>query len=166
MKVDVEGAEHPRARGRLRALAEGRIGLLQLEWNDLSESLLGESRSVVAEILRGHGYELSPTSSDSFARRRPRRPVRSRRVQHAATEAGFDAAGRDERMTGVKVHLRNPRRELEFDGPISIITLLRELSLNRESVLVIKGDTLVPGDEMLDDTDTVEIKPVISGGAA
>lgn len=58
VKVDVEGAERLVLEGASRALAEGRIGLLQLEWNDLSESLLGESRSVVAEILRGHGYEL------------------------------------------------------------------------------------------------------------
>jgi sulfur carrier protein len=69
-------------------------------------------------------------------------------------------------MTAVKVLLRNPRRELEFSGPISVVALLRKLELNRESVLVIKGDTLVPGDEMLADDDTVEIRPVISGGAA
>lgn len=69
-------------------------------------------------------------------------------------------------MTGVKVLLRNPRRELDVNGPISVIALLRKLEFNRESVLVIKGDTLVPGDEMLADSDTVEIRPVISGGAA
>jgi molybdopterin converting factor small subunit len=32
-------------------------------------------------------------------------------------------------------------------------------------VLVIVGDTLVPGDALLQDADTVEIRPVISGGA-
>lgn len=65
----------------------------------------------------------------------------------------------------MKVLLRNPRRELEVDGPISVVALLNRLELNRESVLVIRGDTLVPGDAMLDDSDTVEIRPVISGGA-
>jgi sulfur carrier protein len=65
----------------------------------------------------------------------------------------------------VKVVLRNPRRELDVPGPVSVIALLNKLDVNRESVLVIRGDTIVPGDAMLDDTDTVEIRPVISGGA-
>jgi sulfur carrier protein len=66
----------------------------------------------------------------------------------------------------VKVLLRNPRREIEVPGPITVIALLNRLELNRETVLVIKGDTLVPGDALLaDDGDVVEIRPVISGGA-
>jgi sulfur carrier protein len=66
----------------------------------------------------------------------------------------------------MKVVLRNPRRELEIDGPLSVIALLNRLDLNRESVLVIKGDTLVPGDATLADHDVIEIRPVISGGAS
>lgn len=69
-------------------------------------------------------------------------------------------------MGGVKVQLRNPSRTLEVPGPISIVALLGRLELNRESVLVIRGGTLVPGDAMLADDDEVEIRPVISGGAA
>ncbi|MCX7621203.1 MAG: MoaD/ThiS family protein [Acidimicrobiales bacterium] len=64
----------------------------------------------------------------------------------------------------MKVLLRNPKRELEIEGPMSVVALLKRLDLNREAVLVIRGDTLVPGDAMLDDSDTVEIRPVISGG--
>ena len=67
-------------------------------------------------------------------------------------------------MAAVKVLLRNPRREVEFEGPISIVSVLGRLDLNRESVIVIRNDTLVPGDAMLADTDVVEIRPVISGG--
>ena len=65
----------------------------------------------------------------------------------------------------MKVVLRNPRREIDVPAPISVIALLNRLDLNRESVLVIQGDTLVPGDAMLAGDETVEIRPVISGGA-
>jgi sulfur carrier protein len=65
----------------------------------------------------------------------------------------------------VKVLLRNPKRELEIAGPLRVHVLLERLELNRESVLVIRGDTLVTGDALLEDSDDVEVRPVISGGA-
>ena len=65
----------------------------------------------------------------------------------------------------MKVHLRNPSRTVEVPGPITISNLLERLELNRESVLVIRGGTLVPGDARLEADDEVEIRPVISGGA-
>jgi sulfur carrier protein len=66
----------------------------------------------------------------------------------------------------VKVVLRNPRREVEMAGPLTVSTLLERLELNPESVLVIQGDTLVTRDARLSDADVVEIRPVTSGGAA
>jgi sulfur carrier protein len=66
----------------------------------------------------------------------------------------------------MRVLLRNPRRELDLPGPVTVSALIARLELNRESVLVILGDTLVPGDAVLADDDVVEIRPVISGGAA
>lgn len=66
----------------------------------------------------------------------------------------------------MRVLLRNPRRDLELAGPVTVSRLLDQLELNRESVLVVRGDTLVPGDAVLADEDTVEIRPVISGGSA
>jgi sulfur carrier protein len=67
-------------------------------------------------------------------------------------------------MGHVRVVLRNPHREVEIDGPIRVHALLDRLECNRESVLVIRNDTIVPGDALLDDADQVEIRPVISGG--
>lgn len=65
----------------------------------------------------------------------------------------------------VRVLLRNPRRELEMPGPIRVHNLLDRLDIDRDTVIVIRGDTLVPSDALLLDDDDVEIRPVISGGA-
>jgi sulfur carrier protein len=65
----------------------------------------------------------------------------------------------------VKVVLRNPRREVEVPGPITVSALLQRLEVNPESVLVIRGDTLVTRDARLSDADIVEVRPVTSGGA-
>ncbi|MEI8000996.1 MAG: MoaD/ThiS family protein [Actinomycetes bacterium] len=65
----------------------------------------------------------------------------------------------------MRVLLRNPRRELDLEGITSVATLLHHLDLNPESVLVIVGDELVTNDAPLAPDATVEIRPVISGGA-
>jgi sulfur carrier protein len=64
----------------------------------------------------------------------------------------------------VRILLRNPRREVELDGPRSVDRLLDDLHLSREAHLVIRNGTLVPSDEELAADDVVEIRPVISGG--
>ena len=51
-------------------------------------------------------------------------------------------------------------------GPMRVHALLERLEINREAVLVIRGDTLVTGDVQLSDDDEVEIRPVVSGGIA
>ena len=65
----------------------------------------------------------------------------------------------------MKITLRNPRRELDVQGPMTVVALLQRLEINPESVLVIAGDELVPRDARLEDGAVIEIRPVISGGA-
>lgn len=62
------------------------------------------------------------------------------------------------------VRLRQPKREITVDGVSTVNQLLDSLEMNRESFLVIRNGTLVPGDGRLDDSDTIEIRPVVSGG--
>ena len=64
----------------------------------------------------------------------------------------------------MKVLLRNPRREVDLTGARTVRALLTELGLDREAHLVIRNGTLAPGDARLDDTDVIEVRPVISGG--
>lgn len=64
----------------------------------------------------------------------------------------------------MKVILRNPRRELDITGPKTVINLLAQLDLNREAHLVMRDGELIPGDAALSDDDTIEVRPVISGG--
>ena len=66
----------------------------------------------------------------------------------------------------MKVLLRNPRRELEVPAPHNVAQLLTDLDVVAESVLVIRNDTLATQDEQLHEDDVVEIRPVVSGGAA
>lgn len=75
VKIDVEGAERLVLEGARQALTEGRIEALQIEWNDQSAVLFGESRNPVAAMLRDCGYSfwrpdgegrLAPTDPSDF----------------------------------------------------------------------------------------------------
>lgn len=64
----------------------------------------------------------------------------------------------------MKVVLRNPRRTIEVAGPMRVSKVLDHLSVNPESVIVIRADELVTGDVEIADEDEIELRPVISGG--
>ena len=64
----------------------------------------------------------------------------------------------------MKVVLRNPRREVEIPGGRRVRDVLKDLAVVPESVIVIRGDTLITADQLVDDTDTIELRPVMSGG--
>ena len=62
------------------------------------------------------------------------------------------------------VNLRQPRRAVEVRGGRTAKAVLEELGLVAEAHLVIRNGSLVPSDTTLEETDVVEIRPVISGG--
>lgn len=66
----------------------------------------------------------------------------------------------------MKVVLRNPRREVEVPGGRRVKEILRDLDIVPETVLVIRGDTLITADQVVADGDTIELRPVMSGGAS
>jgi FkbM family methyltransferase len=75
VKIDVEGSERLVLEGSQRCLAAHRVRMLQVEWNEMLQRTLGEDRSLVADLLRDHGYslfrpnssgELEPTQGSGF----------------------------------------------------------------------------------------------------
>ena len=64
----------------------------------------------------------------------------------------------------MRVLLQHPKRETDVKGIRTVGQLLKRFSMLPESVLVIRNDQLVTEDTALKEDDTVEIRPVISGG--
>lgn len=64
----------------------------------------------------------------------------------------------------MKVILRNPRREVEVAGGRRVKDVLRELEIIPETVLVIRGNELITADQVVRDDETIELRPVMSGG--
>jgi sulfur carrier protein ThiS len=65
----------------------------------------------------------------------------------------------------VRVRLRNPDRELDVAGGRPVRTVLDELGISTDTVLVIRRGELLTRDETVADDDELEVRPVISGGA-
>ena len=65
----------------------------------------------------------------------------------------------------MKVILRNPRREVEMPGGRRVKDVLRDLDILPETVLVIRGDTMITADQVVGADDVIELRPVMSGGA-
>jgi sulfur carrier protein ThiS len=65
----------------------------------------------------------------------------------------------------VKVRLRNPDREVQVRGGRSVSSILDELGIAVDTVLVIRAGELITREMPVRDEDELEIRPVISGGA-
>lgn len=77
LKIDVEGAERLVLEGASRLLSDGRVDVMQLEWNDCSVGLLGEDREPLARMLEDLGYVLARPDDNG--------------VLHAEARPGFGA---------------------------------------------------------------------------
>jgi sulfur carrier protein ThiS len=65
----------------------------------------------------------------------------------------------------VKVNLRNPDREVLVEGGRPVSSVLDELGIGVDTVLVIRAGELITRETSVRDEDELEIRPVISGGA-
>jgi uncharacterized protein (TIGR00269 family) len=65
----------------------------------------------------------------------------------------------------MQVALRNPDRVVDVPGNRLVREVLAELSIDPDTVLVIRDGELITRHERVDDTDRLEVRPVISGGA-
>ncbi len=65
----------------------------------------------------------------------------------------------------MKVLVRIPKKQVyEFPGRRPVLWVLKQLGVNPETVIVIRGDELLTNDEMLGPDDEIEVRPAISGG--
>ena len=65
----------------------------------------------------------------------------------------------------MKVLIRRPRRELELPGRRRVREILKELQINPETVIVVRGETLLTSDDVVGEEERIEVIPAISGGA-
>jgi uncharacterized protein (TIGR00269 family) len=65
----------------------------------------------------------------------------------------------------MKVRLRNPDRDVEVRGGRRVNEVLSELRIDPDTVLVIRERSLLTRNDRVEESDELEIRPVISGGA-
>lgn len=65
----------------------------------------------------------------------------------------------------MRITLLPQHREVEIHGRRRAGDVLRELGVLPGTAMVIRGDELVPEHEMLEASDVIEVRSVISGGS-
>lgn len=66
----------------------------------------------------------------------------------------------------MRVLVRHQKREVEIAGRRRVRDVLAELGINPETVLVIRGAQLLTHDAQVGEDETIELRPVVSGGSA
>ena len=66
----------------------------------------------------------------------------------------------------MKVVLRNPDREVDVAGDRPVRDVLSDLAIDPDTVLVIRSGELLTRHDRVREVDRLEVRPVISGGAA
>lgn len=64
----------------------------------------------------------------------------------------------------MKVLIRHQKREVDVAGRRRVRDVLAELGINPETVLVIRGAQLLTHDVQVGEHETIELRPVVSGG--
>ncbi len=66
----------------------------------------------------------------------------------------------------MQIRLEPQGKLLTVSGRRRVGDLVQSLGILAGTVMVIRGDELLTDDEFVDDTDTIELRAVISGGVA
>jgi sulfur carrier protein ThiS len=66
----------------------------------------------------------------------------------------------------MRVLLRPQQRTVDLPGRRTVARLLRELGIAPGTAMVIRDDMLLLDSEIVEDADEIEVRAVISGGAA
>jgi len=64
----------------------------------------------------------------------------------------------------MNIYIEKNNEQLVLKKKLSGSELLRELKINPSSIILVKNDFIVLGDEILEENDNVKILSVISGG--
>jgi sulfur carrier protein len=66
----------------------------------------------------------------------------------------------------MQVRLEPQGKQLTISGRRRVGELVQSLGILAGTVMVIRGEDLLTDDEFVDDSDTIELRAVISGGAS
>ena len=64
----------------------------------------------------------------------------------------------------ISVRLRGGKKRIDMEGKPRVIDVLEKLEINPETVIVRKGEEVIPEEECLRENDEIEAIRIISGG--